>query len=618
MMELMEIDLHKIISKSEQILTEAHIKCLMKQLLEGIKAMHSMKICHRDIKPANILVNQDCQLRITDFGLARFMGVDRTSLRDPPPQMTEYVVTRWYRAPELLIAPSNPYSELIDIWSAGCILAEMTSRRPLFPGQGYIDQVQQIFSVVGLRDAKDLGFPVSASNAAFLNSRCRYAGKSLARMFPSLSTEALDLLESLLTVNPTLRPSAEHALTFPFFNDAEVLFDYSKVDIAAPPADYFEFESKKFDRISLGNMIRNEVAEFNSPRFRLGDGDFSSHTTATGRTSIESGDLFSESEFEASGEDFEISVQPDGQVVGNLNQFQEAGSVSDRPSTAEPAVSVSSNNPFGKQHSAVKRRVRTFPADQPQSQVQPQVQPQSQSQSHQVKAKHAEDSKDSKGGSSRASKCDEKDKPAAEQTGVTSKFSKSKGYPFSKLRQSLYHKMSSSSGQEQKKGSMPGGLGLGSEAVHLPAISSRIPSLADLEEGKGQGEALVHSQSQKSSWGGGDGEAAGLGAGPSTVSTMAITSYFNFPRDRTKRFSIDEEDGRQQAVSGVKMFPPRRLSSLLSVNPILSKSGNAAMFEQEKERDKDRHKSKWTAIFGAVDDSSSVCAGNAEPRPAGP
>ena len=178
--------------------------------------------------------------------------------------------------------------------------------------------------------------------------------------------------------------------------------------------------------------------------------------------------------------------------------------------------------------------------------------------------------------------------------------------------------MSSSSGQEQKKGSMPGGLGLGSEAVHLPAISSRIPSLADLEEGKGQGEALVHSQSQKSSWGGGDGEAAGLGAGPSTVSTMAITSYFNFPRDRTKRFSIDEEDGRQQAVSGVKMFPPRRLSSLLSVNPILSKSGNAAMFEQEKERDKDRHKSKWTAIFGAVDDSSSVCAGNAEPRPAGP
>ena len=70
----MEIDLQKIISKSEQVLSEAHMKCLMKQLLEGLKAMHAVGICHRDIKPANLLVNQDCQLRITDFGLARFMN----------------------------------------------------------------------------------------------------------------------------------------------------------------------------------------------------------------------------------------------------------------------------------------------------------------------------------------------------------------------------------------------------------------------------------------------------------------------------------------------------------------------------------------------------------------
>eukprot|EP01035_Chromulina_nebulosa_P055967 gene55967-76718_t len=119
MMELMEIDLQKIISKSEQVLSEAHMKCLMKQLLEGLKAMHSVGICHRDIKPANLLVNQDCQLRITDFGLARFINAAPAKDIESSQAMTEYVVTRWYRAPELLIAPSVPYDGAIDMWSAG-------------------------------------------------------------------------------------------------------------------------------------------------------------------------------------------------------------------------------------------------------------------------------------------------------------------------------------------------------------------------------------------------------------------------------------------------------------------------------------------------------------------
>ena len=220
MMELMEIDLQKIISKSKQGLSEEHMKCLMKQLLEGLKAIHAMGICHRDIKPANLLVNQDCHLTITDFGLARYIRAKEedtttttTTTTKCPLTMTEYVVTRWYRAPELLIAPSEPYNEAIDMWSAGCILAEMVHRKPLFPGRGYVDQVQQIFSVIGHRDVESLGFPVSAANVAFINSHCMYPGKPFSLLFRTLSTEAVDLLESLLEVNPNTRSSAVQALS---------------------------------------------------------------------------------------------------------------------------------------------------------------------------------------------------------------------------------------------------------------------------------------------------------------------------------------------------------------------------------------------------------------------
>lgn len=117
-MELMDCDLHRII-QSKQPLNDTHYKCFARQMLEGVRAMHSIGIFHRDLKPGNILVSKDCQLRITDFGLARFM--DEVTLAGDNRQnpMTEYVVTRWYRCPELLLAPKEPYSCAIDIWSVG-------------------------------------------------------------------------------------------------------------------------------------------------------------------------------------------------------------------------------------------------------------------------------------------------------------------------------------------------------------------------------------------------------------------------------------------------------------------------------------------------------------------
>ena len=129
--ELMEADLHQII-RSEQPLTDAHYQYFIYQLCRGLKYIHSANVLHRDLKPGNLLVNADCELKICDFGLAR-------GLSDTPDAgfMTEYVATRWYRAPEIMLA-FRSYTKAIDMWSVGCILAELLGSKPLFKGRDCI------------------------------------------------------------------------------------------------------------------------------------------------------------------------------------------------------------------------------------------------------------------------------------------------------------------------------------------------------------------------------------------------------------------------------------------------------------------------------------------------
>ncbi|CAI0444733.1 unnamed protein product [Linum tenue] len=135
--ELMDTDLHQIIH-SEQALTDDHCQYFLYQLLRGLRYVHSANVLHRDLKPSNLLLNANCDLKIGDFGLAR-----TTSETD---FMTEYVVTRWYRAPELLLNCSE-YTAAIDIWSVGCILGEIMTREPLFPGKDYVHQLRLITEV---------------------------------------------------------------------------------------------------------------------------------------------------------------------------------------------------------------------------------------------------------------------------------------------------------------------------------------------------------------------------------------------------------------------------------------------------------------------------------------
>jgi tRNA A-37 threonylcarbamoyl transferase component Bud32 len=146
--DLMETDLHRIIY-SKQKLSMDHVQYFVYQVMRGLKYIHSCKVLHRDLKPSNLLVNANCDLKICDFGLARGVRDKDEEGGGGTMLLTEYVVTRWYRAPEIMLA-CHEYSYPIDVWSVGCIFAELIQRKPYFPGDDYIDQVRYRWSTVCL------------------------------------------------------------------------------------------------------------------------------------------------------------------------------------------------------------------------------------------------------------------------------------------------------------------------------------------------------------------------------------------------------------------------------------------------------------------------------------
>ncbi|CAN6566172.1 unnamed protein product [Malus baccata var. baccata] len=193
--ELMDTDLHQII-RSNQPLNDDHCRYFLYQLLRGLKYVHSAGVLHRDLKPSNLLMNANCDLKIGDFGLAR-----TTSETD---FMTEYVVTRWYRAPELLLNCSE-YTAAIDIWSVGCILGEIMNRKPLFPGKDYVHQLRLITELLGSPDDSSLGFLRSDNARRYVRQLPQYPKRSFSLGFPDMSPSAIDLLEKMLIFDPNRR-----------------------------------------------------------------------------------------------------------------------------------------------------------------------------------------------------------------------------------------------------------------------------------------------------------------------------------------------------------------------------------------------------------------------------
>ena len=240
-LDLMESDLHHIIH-SVQPLSEEHIKFFLYQIARGLKYIHSANILHRDLKPSNLLINRNCELKIGDFGMAR--GISSTP-DDHAMFMTEYVATRWYRAPELMLSLTE-YTGAIDIWSVGCIFAEMLGRRQLFPGKNYLNQLQLILSVIGTPTEEYIKRIGSEKVKAYLKTLPPRKAIDFAVLFPNVSEDALELLQLMLQMSPEDRCSSVFTLCHPYLSQYH---DATDEPICTPPFD-FNFEKKLVTKVS--------------------------------------------------------------------------------------------------------------------------------------------------------------------------------------------------------------------------------------------------------------------------------------------------------------------------------------------------------------------------------
>jgi len=221
--DYMESDLHAVIRAN--ILEEIHKQYIIYQLLKALKYMHSGQMLHRDIKPSNILLNSDCQVKVCDFGLAR--SVVQLNDHTQNPVLTDYVATRWYRAPEILLG-STSYTKGVDMWSVGCILGELLSGKPIFPGTSTMNQLDRIMEVTGRPTQEDIESIKSPFAATMLESLSMTRPRPLNEMFPSASVEALDLMRLCMQFNPSRRLSAHEALRHPYvvqFHNPDDEFD---------------------------------------------------------------------------------------------------------------------------------------------------------------------------------------------------------------------------------------------------------------------------------------------------------------------------------------------------------------------------------------------------------
>ncbi|XP_065067156.1 mitogen-activated protein kinase 14-like isoform X1 [Rhopilema esculentum] len=200
---LMGADLNSV--GKVQHLSDDHVQFLIYQVLRGLKYVHSAGIIHRDLKPSNIAVNEDCELKILDFGLARMADES----------MTGYVATRWYRAPEIMLNWMH-YNQTVDIWSVGCIMAELLTSKVLFPGNDHIDQLTKIMQLVGKPSLDFLAKITSESAISYIKSMPEYKKRPFSEVFIGANPLAIELLEHMLVLDPDHRITSDDAIKHPY------------------------------------------------------------------------------------------------------------------------------------------------------------------------------------------------------------------------------------------------------------------------------------------------------------------------------------------------------------------------------------------------------------------
>jgi len=209
--EFMDSDLHN--ANASNILEEEHKQYIIYQLLKALLFIHSSGIVHRDIKPENLLLNTSCQLKVADFGLARSLQCEGDASNYP---MTEYIATRWYRAPEIVLG-STVYSKAVDMWAVGCIIAELYIGRPLFPGKSTVDQINRIMEITGRPTEQQVDEIFGGSSAHLLLEKVsRTMTRSIESLLPNANEDAIDLVKRLLQFCPKDRLTIEQTLQHPY------------------------------------------------------------------------------------------------------------------------------------------------------------------------------------------------------------------------------------------------------------------------------------------------------------------------------------------------------------------------------------------------------------------
>nr|ARJ54260.1 JNK [Aurelia aurita] len=251
-MELMDASLCQVVQMD---LDHERLSYLLYQMLCGIKHLHSAGIIHRDLKPSNIVVKSDCSLKILDFGLARTAGSAFT--------MTPYVVTRYYRAPEIILGMG--YSENVDVWSIGCIFGEMIRGSVMFPGSDHIDQWNKVTELLGTPNSVFLD-RLQTSVRTYCSNRPKHKGYSINELFPddlfpsgnkTKANQARSLLSKMLVIDPLKRCSVTEALKHPYVH---VWYDASEVEAPAPTqydhsVDEAENSVEEWKKLIYGEVV---------------------------------------------------------------------------------------------------------------------------------------------------------------------------------------------------------------------------------------------------------------------------------------------------------------------------------------------------------------------------